>query len=87
MLVIYDISSNRRRNKLSKLLLGYGERVQESAFEAIMTNGEYRKLLAKVSRMVERDVDSVRIYRITDRAGAFMIGKNIVVDPARHAVI
>lgn len=32
-LVIYDIISNKRRLKLSKLLEGYGMRVQRSCFE------------------------------------------------------
>ena len=32
-LIIYDIRSNKRRLKLSKLLEGYGVRVQKSCFE------------------------------------------------------
>ena len=37
VLIIYDIISNKSRNKFSKLLLGYGFRIQKSAFEAVIT--------------------------------------------------
>ena len=36
MIIIYDISDNKRRAKLSKYLQGFGFRVQRSAFEAIL---------------------------------------------------
>lgn len=36
VLVIYDISDNRRRASLAKILAGFGYRVQESAFEAML---------------------------------------------------
>ena len=72
---------------MAKLLAGYGERVQESAFEAVMSKREYQKLLGKVSDVVSRDVDSVRIYKITDQAGAYMIGQNIIVDPCSYSVV
>ncbi|HHP7244558.1 MAG TPA: CRISPR-associated endonuclease Cas2, partial [Elainellaceae cyanobacterium] len=36
VLVVYDIANNRRRQKLSKLLEGYGRRVQESVFECFL---------------------------------------------------
>lgn len=35
VLVIYDVVDNKKRLKLSKYLLGYGIRVQKSAFEMI----------------------------------------------------
>ena len=37
VLVIYDIVDNKKRLKLSKYLLGYGIRVQKSAFEMMIT--------------------------------------------------
>ena len=36
VLIIYDIVDNKKRIKLSKMLLGYGFRIQKSAFEAII---------------------------------------------------
>ena len=37
-LIIYDIRSNKRRLKLSKLLEGYGVRVQKSCFEVDLSS-------------------------------------------------
>ena len=36
VLIIYDISGNKKRLQLSKLLQGYGFRIQKSAFEAVV---------------------------------------------------
>ena len=37
VLVIYDITDNKRRNRMVKYLERYGMRVQRSAFEAFLT--------------------------------------------------
>lgn len=37
ILIIYDISDNKHRLEISKLLEGYGTRIQKSAFEAWLT--------------------------------------------------
>ena len=62
-LIIYDISDNKKRLKLSKFLQGYGKRVQKSAFEAVLTPGKYNKMLKLLPQYVGRD-DSVRVYKI-----------------------
>ena len=45
ILIIYDISDNKHRLKISKLLEGYGTRIQKSAFEAWLTKKHFEKLL------------------------------------------
>ena len=62
-LVIYDISDNRRRTKLAKLLEEYGNRVQYSAFEFWLPKGEYDALLQKIHTKVTIE-DSLRIYML-----------------------
>ena len=42
-LVCYDIVSDRRRNKVSKLLEAYGLRVQKSVFECVLDDKEKRE--------------------------------------------
>lgn len=63
VIVIYDISSNKKRLRLFKLLKSYGFRVQKSAFEAELKKSSYAELLEKLSRF-GNEHDSVRIYRI-----------------------
>ena len=41
VLVIYDITENKRRNRMVKCLERYGVRVQRSAFEAFLTKKKY----------------------------------------------
>ncbi|MGB3614214.1 MAG: CRISPR-associated endonuclease Cas2 [Elainellaceae cyanobacterium] len=69
-LVVYDIADNRRRNKLAKLLKGYGRRVQESVFECFLTQEEMKRLHRKVQRCIRADEDNVRFYWIPSGAMA-----------------
>ena len=40
VLIIYDISDNKRRNNMVKILSSYGFRVQKSAFEAMLKDNK-----------------------------------------------
>lgn len=77
-LVIYDISDNKRRLKLAKILLGFGCRVQESAFEAMLTKQQLKNLLDKVHRFA-CDEDNIRIYRIRGNAVVAFYGEGNLV--------
>ena len=63
VLVIYDICDNKKRNSLAKLLLGYGFRIQKSAFEAVISERKYHKLLKELEPYGSEE-DSVRVYKI-----------------------
>lgn len=64
ILVIYDIVDNKRRVKLSKILDGYGVRVQKSSYEMQVENHEYRKLLSDLEEFyIEEELDNIIIYR------------------------
>ncbi len=65
-LVIYDISDSKKRNKLTKLLLGYGFRVQKSAFETVIDKKRYNNLLREIEPFGSEE-DSVRIYKIAGK--------------------
>ena len=67
VLIIYDIVDNGKRAKLAKLLQGYGERVQKSAFEALLPAKKYDKLISEIPKYIDRTEDRVRIYRITGK--------------------
>lgn len=73
VLVIYDISDNRRRASLAKILAGFGYRVQESAFEAMLTKGQLAKLVARIDRFAI-DCDNIRIYKIRGVAAVLRKG-------------
>jgi CRISPR-associated protein Cas2 len=60
--VSYDIPETKRRTKLSKLLLNYGNRVQYSVFECIMDTVMLEGLVEKIGLVIDENDDSVRIY-------------------------
>ena len=66
-LVIYDIVNNKQRTKFSKLMLGYGNRVQKSAFEVKLTKKKYNQMIMEIPGFCSKD-DSIRIYKITGKS-------------------
>lgn len=68
VVVVYDISDDRRRTKLSDFLEGYGRRVQESVFECFLTLAEMRDLHQKITRRINLKEDNVRMYWISKEA-------------------
>lgn len=74
VLIIYDITENKTRLKLSKLLLGYGFRIQKSAFEAVMTKKKYKELLEKLPAYTS-SLDSIRVYKIIGKGQVVSFGR------------
>lgn len=65
VLVVYDITDNKRRTKLAKFLEGYGERVQLSVFECFLNLEEMGQLYQQVHKRVKTAEDNVRFYWIS----------------------
>jgi len=63
-LISYDIVEDKRRTKVMKYLLGYGARVQYSVFECDLTNEQFAKVQQDLTRLVDRQTDSVRCYQL-----------------------
>jgi CRISPR-associated protein Cas2 len=63
VLVIYDIIDNRRRQKLAKMLKGYGFRIQKSAFECSLSIGKFNKLVNQINEFAIEE-DLIRVYRL-----------------------
>ena len=65
-LIIYDLPdnkpANKRRNRLHKLLSGYGKWTQYSVFECFLTAIQFAKLQTQIEKLIKSDEDSIRIY-------------------------
>jgi CRISPR-associated protein Cas2 len=72
-IVAYDTPSARRRRKLAKLLEGYGQRVQWSVFECRLQKQEINTLVARLSRLVHRSEDRVRLWPVPEASCARVI--------------
>lgn len=62
ILIVYDISNDRRRTKLHNVLLDYGTPVQYSVFECHLEDKHLSKMKKAVARVVRKRKDNVRYY-------------------------
>jgi len=61
-IISYDIPDDRRRTKIAKTLLDFGDRVQYSVFEAKLDKKLLDKLIQKLIEIIEESEDSIRVY-------------------------
>lgn len=61
--VSYDIAETKLRNRVAKLLEGYGSRVQYSVFECELDRERYHVLWKHLSEItLDEETNSIRIY-------------------------
>lgn len=65
IVVVYDITDNKRRRIVGEILEGYGRRVNRSVFECQVKHATERaRLEASLQKEIDVKVDSLRIYTI-----------------------
>ena len=76
-LVSYDIPDDNRRNQIAKTLKDFGDLVQYSVFECILTEGLYHQMISRLSQLIQPEEDSIRVYRICQgcRQGIKILGQ------------
>jgi CRISPR-associated protein Cas2 len=65
--VSYDISDDRRRYRLAKIMLDYGQRVQKSVFECRVDEKHFLKMKSRIDKVLDMEKDSVRYYFLCGR--------------------
>ncbi|MCD6220434.1 CRISPR-associated endonuclease Cas2, partial [Candidatus Calescamantes bacterium] len=66
IVISYDITDDRRRDRIAKTLENYGKRVQYSVFECNLDKPMLEMMIKEVSSIMNEDEDSVRIYRLCE---------------------
>ena len=66
IVVVYDISNDRRRVKLHNLLRDYGTPVQYSVFECYLKPKRAATMKKSVIKLIKEKVDSVRFYTLCE---------------------
>jgi CRISPR-associated protein Cas2 len=64
ILIVYDISNDRRRTKLHDVLLNYGTPVQYSVFECLLDDNQIKTMKKAIKRVIRPRVDNVRYYYV-----------------------
>jgi CRISPR-associated protein Cas2 len=88
LVVSYDIPDDRRRTRLHQALKGFGVRVQYSVFECILDDPQTARLQAIVRRIIKRDADHVRYYRLCENCVARIhaVGGTVTQAPRTYVV-
>ncbi|WP_052852140.1 CRISPR-associated endonuclease Cas2 [Streptomyces avicenniae] len=69
LLLTYDVDTTtpdgrRRLRRVAKLCEGHGIRVQKSVFEIVADETDLLRLTDTIDRLIDKDRDNVRIYRL-----------------------
>jgi len=62
IVISYDISEDKRRTKIHKILKSYGQWMQFSLFECELNDAQYSKLRSRLSKLIKPNEDSIRFY-------------------------
>jgi CRISPR-associated protein Cas2 len=67
VLVAYDVSTidasgKRRLSRVARVCLNYGQRVQHSVFECIVTPAQWLQMRSKLLEEIDKNDDSLRFY-------------------------
>ncbi|MGC1309857.1 MAG: CRISPR-associated endonuclease Cas2 [Phormidesmis sp.] len=62
VVITYDISEDKRRTKIHKVLKSYGQWMQFSVFECDLTSAQYARLRNRLNQLIQAEEDSVRFY-------------------------
>jgi CRISPR-associated protein Cas2 len=78
-LIAYDITNDRRLNRVRQFLEGYSTGGQKSVYECFLTDGELRYVKKKIERLIDEDEDRVHIFTMDGRSKTHTLG--IAVQP------
>jgi CRISPR-associated protein Cas2 len=78
-LIAYDISNDKRLNRVRNFLKGYSTGGQKSVYECFLTDGELRYVKRKLERLIREDEDRIHIFTMDGRSRTHTLG--IAVQP------
>lgn len=94
ILVTYDVQTDtlagqRRLRKVARLCMDYGQRVQNSVFECVLTEVQLAELRHKLESAMDTVNDSIRIYYLNknENRRIVTIGKDNSVDVEATLII
>ena len=72
VLITYDVNTadaggKRRLRNVAKKCVARGQRVQNSVFECLLDEAQYRQLKAELTQLIDVETDSLRFYELGNR--------------------
>ena len=87
ILVAYDVSTElpagrRRLRKVAKICEGFGQRVQKSVFECVLSEMQLVQLEYRLRGAIDFETDSLRIYRLREPRARYVrvLGRDVAFD-------
>ena len=71
---MYDVSDDKERRKVDRILIGFGFRVQKSVFECRLGRGDKAQLTRQLNAL-KLQSGSVKIYRVYAGVANTVIGQ------------
>jgi CRISPR-associated protein Cas2 len=90
--IAFDVSDDRKRYRLVKVLKEYATRVQKSVFEAgDLKRSVFLRMRSRLERHIDPATDSIRYYQLCDACVAriehFGAGPGVLDPPKQVAII
>jgi CRISPR-associated protein Cas2 len=73
-LIAYDISDDRRLNRVREFLKGYSTGGQKSVYECFLTEGELHYVRRVVEGMIDDEADRIHIFTMDGRSRTHTLG-------------
>lgn len=94
ILITYDVDTTtkageKRLRKVAKECVNYGQRVQNSVFECLLTESQLVNLKAMLSAIIDNTADSIRFYHLGNnwQRKIESLGKITSFDPTETLII
>ncbi|MEN6432330.1 MAG: CRISPR-associated endonuclease Cas2 [Smithella sp.] len=86
MIVAYDITDGKRLNRVAKVMLDYGVRVQKSIFEVEVSQKVFRELKKRIEDIIVTEADGVKYFPLCEKCAGTVeiIGQGQFTDPDRE---
>lgn len=78
-IIAYDITEERRLNRVRNFLKGYSTGGQKSVYECFLTEGELKFVMSKLKRLIFGLEDRVHIFQMDGRSRPHILG--IALEP------
>lgn len=87
--ISYDVSNQKRRQKVAKVLKNFGIRIQYSFFECEFEKNELDDLRRKILEQINLDEDSLKIYPLCSDClkKTYSIGNGDIYIPKTYEIL
>ena len=94
VLITYDVDTiseygQKRLRKVAKVCTNYGQRVQNSLFECLLTEVQFIKIKHELELIIDMQLDSIRFYFLGNnwKRRVETIGKSTSIDYTGELII